>query len=157
MANNITIEHAQIIFRNFAGEEQPPYNPAGRRNFSVILEEDAAMALKADGWNIKPLRRRDEDEAQRYHLPVAVNFGAYPPKVVAIQGKKKRDLTDETVAMLDYADIINVDLIIRPRQYEAMGRSGVKAYLKCGYFTIDENELDKKYADYAVDGEEMPF
>lgn len=148
--NNITIENARIIYRNFSGKETR-YNPEGRRNFSVILEEEIAIPLQEDGWNIKPLKKRDESEPQRYHLPVAVVFGQYPPKMVLVQGKKKTTITDQTVSMLDWADLENVDLIIRPRQWER----GIKAYLKCGYFTIEENELDRKYAD--PDEDELPF
>lgn len=149
--NNITIENARIIYRNFAGKETK-FNPEGRRNFSVILEEDLALRLKEDGWNVKPLKKRDESDHQRYHLPVAVVFGKYPPKMVVVQGNKKTTLSDETVSMLDWADLENVDLIIRPREWER----GIKAYLKCGYFTIEENELDRKYAD-PDDDEEIPF
>ena len=148
--NNITIENARIIYRNFAGTETR-YNPAGRRNFSVILDEELALRLKEDGWNVKPLKKRDENEEQKYHLPVAVVFGPYPPKMILIHGNRKTILTEGTVSMLDWADLDNVDLIIRPRQWER----GVKAYLKCGYFTIEENELDRKYAD--PDDEDLPF
>lgn len=147
--NNITIENARIIYRNFAGNESR-FNPAGRRNFSVILEEDLATALQKDGWNVKPLKRRDEYDPQRYHLPVAVVFGQYPPKMVLVQGAKKTNLTESTVSMLDWADLEMVDLIIRPREWER----GIKAYLKCGYFTIEENELDRKYAD---EDKDVPF
>ncbi len=159
MSKNITIENARIIYRNFSGTESK-YNPKGSRNFSVVLEEPVALELKKDGWNVKPLRKRDEEDPQRYHLPVSVVFGVYPPKVVAIQGKKKVTLTDETVATLDWADIYSADLIIRPRNWENHGVTGVKAYLKCGYFLIEENELDKKYAEYdspELEDEDTPF
>ena len=151
--NNITIENARIIYRNFAGKETK-YNPPGRRNFSVILEEEMALVLKEDGWNVKPLKKRDESDPQRYHLPVAVVFGPYPPKMVIVQGGRKTVLTEESVSMLDWADLENVDLIIRPRVWDR----GIKAYFKCGYFTIEENELDRKYADpEPEEDEDIPF
>lgn len=149
--NNITIENARIIYRNFAGKESK-YNAPGRRNFSVILEEDIAVPLMEDGWNVKPLKKRDESDPQRYHLPVAVVFGPYPPKIVRVQGKTKVVLDESMVSELDVADLENVDLIIRPRVWDR----GVKAYLKCGYFTVEENELDRKYAD-PIEDEDVPF
>ena len=61
----ILIENARIVFRNFEGKEGP-YNRAGDRNFCVLLDDDLAGQLLADGWNIKALRAREDDEPDLY-------------------------------------------------------------------------------------------
>lgn len=148
MTNNLTIRDAKIIFRNFAGAEKP-FNPKGRRNFSVVIDDpELSQKLIADGWNIKPFKKRDENEEQDYHLPVAVNYGPYPPQITVVCGNTKTALDESTVQMIDWADIIKVDLTIRPREYEVGGRKGVKAYLKVMYVTIQEDELAADYADF---------
>lgn len=156
--NPITVKNAKIIYRNFRGEERPPYNPAGSRTFSLLIEdEDLAMDLLDDGWNVKTLNKRSEDDPQHWHLPVAVVYGKYPPTIRIMTQTSGEILDENTVGLLDSADIVSCDMIIRPRNYEANGRTGVKAYLKSMNVRIEEDELAKDY-DKFMNGEEVtPF
>ena len=91
--SNIRIENAQIAFRNFSGKEGR-FNPAGRRNFCVIFDQETGEKLKEDGWNIRYLKSRDEYEPDRPYLQVAVSFDSYPPRCVLIT-KDGKSLLDE--------------------------------------------------------------
>lgn len=145
----------RIIFRNFTGKEGQ-YNREGDRNFAVLLDDDVAQKMAADGWNIKYLKPRLDDaepgvdERPQAYLPVSVNFKGRPPNVVLITSRGRTNLDEEMIAMLDWADIINADLIVNPYQWAVNNKTGVKAYLKSIYVTIQEDPLELKYNDLAL-------
>lgn len=142
----IVFEGRRILFRNFSGEPGQ-YNEKGKRNFNVLLTDDEAVAMLNDGWNVKYLKPHDEDEQPQPRLEVTVHYGRNPPRVILITSRGKTALDESMVNLLDWAEIENVDLIIRPYEWEVNGKTGVKAYLKSIYVTIHEDELEQKYRD----------
>lgn len=151
----VVMEGVRLIFRNFTGKEGL-YNPEGARSFGVILPEDVAEAMANDGWNVKTLKPRedDEEEVETPWLPVKVAYGkGKPPLIKMITDRGSTQLDEETVEQLDWVDIrvdpetglSMVDLIVRPYHYNVRGSDGIAAYLQSLYITIDEDPLAVKY------------
>ena len=114
--NDLSIEGARIIFRNFSGRESR-YNRAGDRNFCVFIDDpDTAQKLAKDGWNIRVMAPREEGDEPRHYLQVSVKFNNYPPKIILVTRRSQTPLDEESVNTLDFADIRNADMIIRRRQ-----------------------------------------
>lgn len=192
---NLFLEDAEVLpgtWRNFAGRGGM-YNKEGDRNFNVVITENSSMFyeievnnlkhykkvsvqdLIRDGWNLKPLKSRYEDDENappRYKLNITVKFAdaknhkKVPPTFVYLySGKKRTRLTEETISALDYADYRTADLTVRPRHWsiEERGEEGIKAYLREMRVVIQPDRWVEKYAEYdkpdegGDDGEYLPF
>ena len=125
----LQIDEARIIFRNFSGEGSK-FNREGDRNFSVLIDDqDIADALIEQGWNLKIKPPRDEGDIPFMHLPVKVKFNDRGPAVYLRSGGNQIELDEESVSCLDNIDIIDVELDIRPYDWEVNGKTGRTAYL----------------------------
>jgi hypothetical protein len=146
----VSLENVRIGFRNFEGREGM-YNKKGERSFAVFLEDrGVAEQLASEGWNVKFPKENDErvdpdEPARDPYLQVSVGFDFYPANVFLISNDNPTKLTEDEVAMLDWAEIQNVDLVLRPYEWSVNRNSGIKAYLKSGYFTIVADKFAEKY------------
>jgi hypothetical protein len=143
------MEGVRITFRNFKGKEGQ-FNKEGERNFAVLLDDEVANRMAEDEWNVKWLTPRedaDDGETKQAILPVALRYDIFPPRIVMVTSHNRTVLDESEVQFLDDADILNVDVIVRPYRWEVNGKSGIKAYVKTMYVTIEEDPLDAKYAE----------
>ena len=152
---NIVMEEAKIIFRNFEGRADE-YNREGSRNFAVVIEDTLLVdKLRRDGWNVREYQRNEEDDIL-YYLPVAVSYKVAPPKIYSVIHGKRTSLNECMVGELDHAEIRSVDLTIRPYKWKIDNKSGVKegvkAYLKTMYAVLEEDEFAYKYSDCSDEG-----
>lgn len=148
MVKPVNIENARIGFKNFEGREGM-YNKAGERSFAVFLDEKTAEALLREGWNVKYPKEREnvdpEEDTREPHIQVSISFDNYPANVFLISNDNATRVDESEVSMLDWAELENVDLVIRPYTWNVNGNSGIKAYLKSGYFTIITDAFAAKY------------
>ena len=145
MANTLIMENAKIRFRNFAGRPDE-YTREGDRSFALVIEdEDLADKLREDGWNVKMRLPKEEGAEPWYYLKVKVNFDGIPPKIVEVTSLNRVALNENTVGILDTAELKSVDVEVSPYHWEIGGRSGITAYLKTMYATIEEDPFAAKY------------
>lgn len=150
----LKVEGARILggtFRNFAGEPDR-FNPqGGDRYFHFEIEDpETAKELQDAGWNVKIWASRDEEVEPTYYLKVKI--GRYVQFANMVSGKNITELIDpkapegvdpqEAMGVLDKADIQYGDLVITPRRWDG----GITAYLKSGWFIIEEDPFAHKYA-----------
>lgn len=148
----LVMENVQIVFRNFAGKEGP-YNAEGDRNFGVLLDEKTADHLNECGYNVKYLKPREEDDGPQAYLQISFKYRGRdgrmlrPPRVVMITSRGKTELHEDEVEMLDWVDMQKADIVVRPREWEVQGKTGIKAYLQSCFVTVNEDPLELKYAE----------
>ena len=142
----IVMEDVRIMFRNFSGKGNR-YNREGSRNFCVVIPEENYDDFSEPGWNIRELKPRDEGDEPLKYTQIIVNYLNSPPKIVLVSGKKKTILDEESVGVLDWADITHVDLIINPYLWEVNDATGIKGYVKTMYVTVYEDEFESRYYD----------
>ena len=129
----LQINNARIVYKNFSGKPSA-FNREGDRNFSLVIPNiEIADALKDKGWNIKIKPPREEGDEPFITMPVKIKFNDRGPRVYlqnSLEGRNRVMLDEDAVGMLDHVDIINVDLDIRPFDWEVQGKTGRTAYLQ---------------------------
>lgn len=142
----VTMRNVRIVYRNFTGKADD-FNPLGKRQFSVILSDVDADNMERDGWNVKRPKANEDGETRQPHIQVEASYKLKPPKIFVITSRGKTPWGESEIGMLDWVDIVNVDIKLNPYYWELGGKAGIKAYLESLYITIEEDELDLAYAD----------
>ena len=146
----VQIDDARIIYRNFAGAPSK-FNREGDRNFAVVIDDqDIAEALTEKGWNVKIKPPREEGDEPFMFLPVKVKFNERGPGVYlqnSLGGRNRVTLDEDTVGILDNVDITNVDLDIRPYDWDVQGKTGRTAYLQSICVTQEVDRFLDRYAE----------
>lgn len=126
----LQIDDARIVYRNFSGVGSK-FNREGDRNFAVVIpDEDLAMRLKDEGWNVKIKDPRDEGDSPFMYLPVKIKFNDRGPIFHLRTGRNQIKLDEESIGCLDRIDILAADMDLRPYDWDVNGKTGRTAYLQ---------------------------
>lgn len=149
---NLQIDNAQIRFRNFSGEPDM-YTREGDRSFCVVIPtQEMADDLIERGWNVKIKPAREDGGDPFMYLKVKVSYKFAGPRAYLIAGTAKRDLTEDTIGMLDHIDIESVDMDISPSDWtQPNGKSGRTAYLDSIHVVQKLDRFAARYANNDVE------
>lgn len=143
----LQIDNARIVYRNFSGRGDK-FNREGDRNFSLVIpDENIADQLVEQGWNVKIKPPREDGDMPFITLPVKIKFNDRGPRVYLQTGDNLVKLDEESISVLDNVDILNVDLDIRPYDWEVNGKEGRTAYLQSIKVTQEVDRFASRFAE----------
>lgn len=151
---NVVVKNACIMFTNFAGEKDR-FN-MGKPQFNLVLTEEAARDLQADGWNVRIMPALEEGEPPTYMTNINVAFsddGRRNPTIKlysSLDGKRAcRRLSAETIGILDDIRLERINLRIGSFNYDG-DKYTMKGYLHelQAVQKAEQTSFDDDYADY---------
>lgn len=166
MASIVTIQNTQLVLKNFSGEKGRYFNSSGNPEFACVIPPELAELMTADGWNVKQFKPKPEDTNEPdFFIKIKIGVNGRPPRMKMITSAGQKDISVEDCQVFDYVRIAKVDLTLSPYEYEFQGKTGISAYLNSLFVTVEEDELDRKYANipevgtggYNIPDEDVPF
>ena len=154
----ISIENTNFIWTtNFAGDpERDSFGSDARQANIIIPDHMQARMLIDEGFNVKSTRPKEGEEEgfiPTFFVNIKVNYDTnWPPKIYLVSGDSEpKELTEETVALIDKAYVRNVNVVLNPYQNS---RTGTKSlYVRTMY--VEQDIEDDPFAHrYANRGEE---
>lgn len=149
----LTLNNATIgpgAYRNFSGAAK--FGKAGKRTFTILLNEDIGKKVEERGWYIRWRDPRDDQEGRTALLDVEVRYDKYPPERVTLTTNgDESELDESNIGLLDDVDIGDCRIVLRPYNWEVNGKTGTKAYLHILNVTQKEYGTQKEYAEDEFD------
>ena len=154
----ISIENTNFIWKtNFAGDpERDSFGSDARQANIIIPDHMQAREMIDEGFNVKATKPKEGEEegfVPTYFISIKVNYDTnWPPKIYLVSGDSEpRELTEDTIDLIDRAYVRNVNVILNPYQN---ARTGTKSlYVRTMY--VEQDIEDDPFAHrYARRGEE---
>ena len=148
----VSIENTRFIFRtNFSGDpERDSFGSTARKANIIIPDEELALSLRDEGFNVKQTKPRDgeeEDYIPKYFVSISLNYDSeWPPKVYLVTGKNMPVLLDEeSIGILDKIYVLNVDVVLNPYHNARTNRNSL--YVKTMYDeqSVEDDPFAGKY------------
>jgi len=134
-------------FSHFDGREDT-FNAVGDHNFQIILPDDVADKLRADGWAVRDMAGYEEGDPDEHLLKVKISYKFEPPKIFLIKGERKIRADQRDLADIRRDTCERIDVILTPSRWVNGQNSGITAYVKELYAVVKESRFSEKYADY---------
>lgn len=161
---NVKFDDAHVIWKNFEGRDERGYNKDHKRTFNIVINNPKAIQrMLDDGWNLKMLKPRDEEEEQNpsYALPVEVKYDSdhewMNPTIEMITRTAHTVVSEDNVGLLDHAHIGKWNIVVRPYPWNVNGRSGIKAYLNKIEAFVEEDYISYDEDDDLDTPGALPF
>lgn len=151
--NRLTFHNVELRRRNFSGVKDD-FNERGNRQVLIVVGKQHAYdlgfdsvtdmfnALKADDWKVKRFNATDENNDPDMYFPAtAVYYDRDKSSIFMKTGRNSRLLTEQTVGLLDSADIENTDVILSKHYYDSHGKQGYNVRIKSMEVTVIEDEI----------------
>ena len=164
--NKLEIVGGQMKYANFSGKPSK-FNADGKRNFELLLPEDAAYTLADAGWRIRKNgydeklgKRRTGDvndklDDPEFRLKVNVNLDSTnPPKMFKKTSKQLVPLDSSTCGSLDYTDVS--DIFVEINGYDSAHDGHYSGYLKTIVATVGDSMFDQLFGDLPIAGTADP-
>lgn len=147
--NYVTFDNVDgkaLIFKNFAGRPGT-FNNEGERSFCLVVDEETKNELEARGLNVRHRVRQFEDqEIETLYLPIKVNFNSKrPPQINQVSKNGMTQLDEDTIDVLDWAEIISAKIAINIYNWHYAGKSGYSAYLQELLVEIEDESFASQY------------
>lgn len=141
--------NCHLMFSNFEGKEGR-YNDEGARNFNIRLNQKDADYLTDEGFRVRPVPPKDPDAEPLFLLKVNVMFKDDPkdsrnPKILLKNNHGNKKLDENSVQILDWADIENVNVSINP--YNSPKNDHTTAYLNMLIAQMHEDPFEAEFYD----------
>lgn len=153
------VKGATIMFPNFAGDEQD-FNPAGKRNFKLLVDEGLASELKRFGVSVRERPPRDETEDPTYQVKVGVYGDAdirfLSGKAMTTMVIDNRNADNDDGPMIDRefrkGHVINGDIRLEFHVSKNTKIASSAPYLRldCAVIPIRKSRLMEEYDGYDV-------